>query len=279
MSAPTGDFYMTGARHARAVVLNAAGVPAAAGADGVVNEFYELATLMNFNTENPDFRKIDHYGGDRVRATDVLPPNASGSASMAVGSINPATYAALTGTSVVTIGEATGIGIATSKRGYEPDVAILAIQQAVNSSNIRRWCMDIAPIAKAMFKNGSMNENKTEFSFQLSLGVAKQYPWGIGFDAGVEGYTSAELVKFWFDNFPWFVAWLGDNTVTEFLFHADRQAFSVDKIHGVWVYDIGTGEVTEDATPALAVDGVIPTAKPAAGDIVMSLYELESAPE
>jgi hypothetical protein len=279
MSAPTGDFYMVGARHARALVLNAAGVPAAAAADGVVYEGYELATLMNFNTENPDFRKIEHYGGDRIRATDVLPPNASGSATMAVGSINPATYAALTGTEVITIGEATGIGIATSKRGYEPDVAVLAIQHAVNSSNISRWCMDIAPIAKAMFKNGSMNENKTEFSFALSLGISRAYPWGIAYDAGVEGFTSAELVKFWFDNFPWFVAWLGDNVVTEFLFDTNHQAFSTDKIHGVWVYDAGTGEIAEDATADLAVDGVTPTAKPAVGDIVMCLYELESAPE
>lgn len=279
MSAPTGDFYMAGAKHARAMILNAAGIPAAAAADGVVYEGFEFATLKNFNIENPAFRKIVHYGGDSVRATDILPPNTVGGATMAVGSINPTTYAALTGTSVVTIGEMTGIGLGTSKRGYEPDVAVLAVQHAVNSENISRWCMAIVPIAKAIFKDGSMNENASEFSFDISLGISRMYPWGIAYDAGVEGFTRAEAVKFWYEHFPFFVAWLGDNVITEFLFHADRQAYSTDKIHGVWVYDVGTGETAIDATAAKAVDGVTPTAKPAAGDIVMCVYELEFDPE
>jgi hypothetical protein len=279
MSAPTGDFYMVGARHARALLLNASGVPAATAASGAIYEGFELATLLNFNLDTPDFRKIDHYGGDSVRASDVLPPNASGGANLAVGSINPATYAALTGTSVVTIGESTGIGIATSKRGYEPDICLYAIQQAVNSSNLRKWCMAIVPIAKAMFKDGSMNENKSEFTFQLSMGIARKYPWGISFASGTEGFTRAEAVKFWFDNFPWFVAWKGDGIVTKFLFHTDRQAYSTDKIHAVWVWDVGTGIAALDATAAKATDGVTPTELPADGDIVMCLYEIESAPE
>jgi hypothetical protein len=278
MTAPTGDFYMVGARHARALVLTSAGVPAAAAADAVVYEGYELATLKNFNIESPDFRPISHYGGDRIRATDSLPPNAIGTASMALGSVNPATYAALTSTSVVTIGEATIIGFGTSKRGYESDVCLYAVQQAVNSSGLRRWCMGMAPVARAMFKDASMNENPAEFAVNLNLAIATKYPWGIAFAAGTEGFTSAEGLKLFFDNFPHLVAWKGDNVVTKLLFHADRQAYSTAKTHGVWVWDAGTGVAAKDATPTLATDGVTPTVKPDTGDIAVCLYELASAP-
>lgn len=277
MTAPTGDFFAVGARYARVLVLNSAGIPAAPSTS--VYEGYELATLKNFNVETPDGRKIDHYGGDRIRAVDYLPPNASGSASMALGSVNPATYAALTGTNVVTVGEATGIGMATSKRGYEPDVCLYAVQQAVNSSGLRRWVMDLAPVARAMFKNASMNDNPAEFGVNLLLAVANKYPWGIAFASGTEGFTSAEAVKFFTDNFPMIVAWEGNNVATEFSFAAARQAYSTDKIHGVWVYDASAGTVSEDTGASLATSKVTPTTKPDDGDIVICFYELASAPE
>jgi hypothetical protein len=278
MTAPTGDFFLVGARHARAYVLNSFGVPAATPAGSTAYNGYELATLKNFNVESQDFRKIDHYGGDRIRATDYLPPNASGSANMALGSINPATYAAMSGTSVVTIGETTGIGLSTSKRGYEPDIALISVQQAVNSANLRRWCMAIAPIARMMFKDSSMNENPAEFAVQLALGIASKYPWGVSFASGTEGFTSAETLKFFFDNFPHICAWLGNNTETEFDFAATMQAYSTAKIHGVWIYDSSAGTAAVDATATKTTASITPTATPDTGDIVVCLYELASAP-
>jgi len=278
MAAPTGDFYMVGARHARTYVLNSFGVPAATAASGVVYDGYELATLKNFNVESPDFRKIDHYGGDIVRATDYLPPNASGTANMALGSVNTATYAAMTGTKAATIGEAIGIGFATSARGYEPDVSLTVVQQAVNSAGLRRWCMAIAPVARTMFKDASMNENPAEFAVNLALAVATKYPWGIAFTAGTQGFTSAETVKFFTEHFPHICAWLGDNTVMKFTFAATRQAYATTKIHGVWIYTLATNTAAVDAAAGLAVDGVTPAAKPAAGDIVICFYELATAP-
>jgi hypothetical protein len=279
MAAPTGSFYGVGARYARVLVLNAYGVPAAAAGSGAVYEGYELATLKNFNIETPDARKIDHYGGDRVRATDFLPPNAAGSAKMALGSLDLATYAALSSTKVATIGEASVVGFGTSKRGFESDVCLYAVQQGVNSSGSRRWIMDMAPVARAMFKNASMNENPAEYGVDLSLAVASKYPWGIAFSEATEGFTTAEGIKMFFDNFPVFVAWLGDNTVTKFLFPTGMQAYNATtKIHAVWVMPVSTHISAVDATATKATDGVTPTAKPAAGDIVMCLYEAANAP-
>jgi len=129
-----------------------------------------------------------------------------------------------------------------------------------------------------MFKDASMNENPAEFGVNLALAIATKYPWGIAFTTATQGFTSAETLKFFFDNFPHMCAWLGDNTVTKFLFATTRQAYSVAKVHGVWHYVTATGVCAVDAGATIAVDGVTPTVKPAAGDIVICLYELSSAP-
>jgi hypothetical protein len=279
MAAPTGDFYGVGARYARALVLNSAGIPAASAASGAVYEGFELATLKNFNVETPDARIIDHYGGDRVRAKTILPPNQSGQATMALGSINPATFAALTGTKVATIGEATVIGHGSNKRGYEPDVCLWAAQLQTTSGGLERWKMDIAPVAKAMFKNASMNDNPAEYAVNLALMIAQKFPWGIAFTEATQGYTSAEAVSIYTEHFPMLVAFLGDNVVTEFNFATGHEAYATTKIHGVWVWDAGTGVAAVDASAALATDGVTPTTKPDVGDLVVVLYELANAPE
>jgi hypothetical protein len=278
MAAPTGDFYGVGARYARALVLSSYGIPAATAAAGVVYEGFELATLKNFNVETPDSRRIDHYGGDRIRAVDSLPPNSSGKATMALGSINLATLAALTSTKVATIGEASVAGIGTSQRGLEANVCLYAVQQQVNSSGIQRWRMLMAPVARATFKNAPMNDNTAEYGVDLLLAISKAYPWGIAYTVATEGYVDVESLNIFTDNFPVLVAWKGDGTVTKFLFPTDKQAFSTDKIHGVWLWDTGTKVSAVDATVTKATDGVTPTTKPDAGDIIICLYESLTAP-
>jgi hypothetical protein len=277
MAAPTGNFWGVGARYARVLVLDNNGYPAASGT--TVYEGYELASLKGFTNEWADVRPINHYGGDRVRATDTLPPNQAGTANATVGSVNPAVYAALSSTKVATIGEATVVGFGTSKQGYEADVALFAVQQQVGDSGLRKWKMDLAPVARATFKNASMSENPAEYTVNLALSVVNKYPWGITFVEGTEGYTSAQGLAIFTDNFPWICAWKGDNIVTEFTFASGHEAHSTAKIHGVWVYDASEGTVAADATATLATDGVTPTTKPDTGDIVICFYELATAPE
>jgi hypothetical protein len=277
MAAPSGNFWGVGARYARVLVLDNNGYPAASGT--TVYEGYELASLKGFTNEWADVRPINHYGGDRVRATDTLPPNQAGTANATVGSIDPAVYAALSSTKAATIGEATVIGFGTSKQGYEADVALFAVQQQVNSSGLRRWKMDLAPVARATFKNASLNENPAEYTVNLNLSVTDKYPWGINFAEATEGYTTAQGLAVFTNNFPWIVAFKGDNIETEFDFASGHEAYSTDEIHGVWIYDASAGTVAEDTTATLATNKVTPTAKPDSGDLVIVFYNLATAPE
>lgn len=282
MAAPTGDFYGVGARYARALVLDSLGIPAATAASGAVYEGYELATLKNFNVEYPDIRTISHYGGDKIRAIDSLPPNQMGSAKAALGSINPATYAALTTTKVITIGEATGMIWGSSKLGYEDDICLWVVQQEESSGGLRRWRLDIIPVARATIKNAAMNENPAEYPVDLTPAIATAYPWHIAFTESIEGCTSGQVATFHTNNFPFICAWKGDNVVTKFSFGTGHNAAVLGEsfdVHGVWVIDAATHVSAKDATPTLAADGVTPTTKPDTGDIVVAFYGLATAPE
>ena len=267
MTAPAGKGYGVGARMARAYVLDSNGWPLATSPT-VPYEGGQIYALKNFNLASPDARRISHFGDDRVLANDFLPPTEGGSGTMASARMDFAELAAMTGTKVATIGEGKVVGYGTSQRGYEPDLAVLAVQQWLDAdTRVRRWRGLLAPMARAMIKPASMNENSSEYTLNMLLNVASKYPWGVAFAIGTEGYTDAEILELEGVYFPHIVSWKADNIVTKFLFDAARPAQAVGKIHLVTINGVA------DATVTKAVDGVTPTAKPASLDIVTCWYE------
>lgn len=123
------------------------------------------------------------------------------------------------------------------------------------------------PRALLFARHSGYNENAAEYAFSIVPQLVTKHLWGTALAALTEGATQAQVIRFVTQYKPYIVAWKGDNTVTKFLFATARPAVATTKIHGVWC----NGAV--DATANLAVDGVTPTVKPAAGEMVVCFYE------
>lgn len=274
MAAPLGKSFPVGMKHVRVYALTSSGVPAATGADGAVYEGLQIEGAQAFNLDIPDSRRITHTGDDRVLAQDILPRQEPTSGTLTTA-LNPhSVYAVMSSTKQATIGEASVIGYATDLQGSEPTLGMLCYQQAKEyGTGLRTWRAYIMPSVQAIIRPNSMTADKQEFTYDLIPSSVNHHLWGLGFATGVEGFTEAEILESQTFNIPHVVSWLGDNVVTEFLFHASRQAVSTAKIHAIM--SVATdGTVTDiTSTATKATDGVTPASKPGVGEIITCFYE------
>jgi hypothetical protein len=275
MTAVSGHQYSVGFRQARAYALNANGlIYQAVHDEAAPYEGIQIPSVKALELTIPDIRRIVHIGDDSIRAEDTLPRIEPTTGSLRVGRNDHDLYALITGTKARTVGEASTIGYATDQQGSEIDLAILGFQQSLDAAaKTRRYRAYMFPIIRAIPVPGTMDENPAEFTFNLTPQISSKAIWGQAFTVALDGFTEAEFQEGMYTDFPHIVAWQGDNTATKFSFHADRQAASTAKIHGVWVGASGATSLTVDATVTKATDGVTPTTKPASGDIVVCMYE------
>lgn len=271
MSAPSGKLLPVGLRHVQVFELNADGLPNATATTPY--EGLEIVGPKAFNLNIPDARVISHEGGDGVLDVDGLPPKEAPTATLQAARNDHDVYALLSATKARTLGEARLIGVGTSKQGYEPEVGLLLYQQAHSETGGRVWHSFILPKARVIVKPGGMVESPADNAFQVLPSKVSKNLWGAAFTLADDGFTRTFYQDMETQYQPWIVAWKGDNIATEFLFHLERPAVATTKIHGVWV----NGAL--DATVTKAVDKITPTAKPAAGAIIVALIEIANPME
>lgn len=254
------------------------GLVPAQGADGYGGVQIELAKALTFNV--PDAQIISHLGDDVVAQVDQLPPTEGLSAEFRTGMTNLAVDADLSRTNTVQIGEMTFGGFLTDQQGKHPTVWALAYRQSVDmnltspTAGDRRW---FAVIIKCIIqpKAGSMEEQSAdENSYMVTPRVFNSYPWGVLFEKSTENFLTTQLLRFGSQHRPNIHYWEGDGVVTDFLFPTDLQAISVDRIT-TWHYVLSTGVVTDvTSTETMTTAGPNFTVAPAAGDFVISKYEI-----
>jgi len=272
MAVTTGKQYAVGFRSARVYALDSRGLIDAV--DHLPYEGIQVPSVKALEMTIPDVRRIVHVGDDRINAQDTLPRIEASSGVMRVGRNDYDLYAMITGTKVRTVGEMAKIGYATDKQGAEADIGMLAFQQSLDSAaRTRRYHAYAFAILKAILAPGSMDENPAEYSYSLVPNTSTKSLWGEQYTELADGYIESEFDDWMTVSYPHIVAWVQDGVVAKFLFHADRPATSVDKIHGVWIATTAQNYTTEDATATLALDGVTPTALPAAGTLIVCAYE------
>ena len=271
MTAPSGKLLPTGLRYVQVFELDSAGLPAASST--TVYEGISISGPKAFSLNVPDARVITHDGGDGVLDVDSLPPLEPVTGELRVAADDFDLYAILTGTKVVTLGETKIVGGGTSKQGFEPEVGLLMCQQAKDLNGNRNWRSIEMPKSLLHAKDSGMVAEAAEQVFQVMPSRVSKHLWGASFALATDGFSKAFYRRIVTQYFPWLVAWKGDNIVTEFLFHTDRPAVATSKINGVWINGV------IDATAVLAVDGVTPTTKPGAGDIVVAYYEIANPEE
>lgn len=268
MTVTSGDMYSVGARRAVIFALTAAGLPAATAASGVVYEGIEVLGIKNFEYTIPPVRKIVHSGNDRVLANDFLPSLEGAGAVLTVAGRSLALDAMIANIKVVTLGESKFIAQGTDQQGSEPDVAIAVYQQAKDSTlRSRRYRMQVLPKCVISAQAPGQSENVAESKYEVAISPTTKHLWGLAFSIATDGCLEADAIEGMYEGRPNIVAWLGDNVITKFLFPVAKQATATGKIHAVYKDGI------LDSGCALAVDGITPTVKPTAGQIVVAIYE------
>lgn len=275
MSAPANAVFPVGMKHVRVYALNAYGLPSATAASGVVYEGLQIIGAKAFELNIPDARRISHVGDDRVLAQDILPRQEPSSGTLRTATNPHSVYSMMSSTLAATIGEASVIGYATDEQGDEPALGLLMYQQAKEQgTGSRVWRAYMMPSVQALINPASMSGEAPEFTYSLLPTAVDHHLWGKDFAANTEGFLEAEIVETLTYNVPHVVAWLGDNVVTEFLFHTSRPAVSTAKIHAIMSMNPSTGVVTDiTATATKATDGITPVSKPAAGELIICFYE------
>jgi hypothetical protein len=221
-----------GMRYAVLFALNASGSPAATNTTAY--EGLQIVGARAFDLTIPDSRKITHVGDDRPLAVDYLPPTEGVSAELRVARNDYDVYAALTGTTVITVGESKAIGISTSKQGFEPQVGLMLFQQALDDDGTRHWRSFILPKATVYPHPNGMNDNPSEHRFLVSPAVVEKHLWEKAFAAATEGYTDAQLLEFMTRYKPKIVAFVTATATTSLSLPASYPAADTAKV-AIWV--------------------------------------------
>jgi hypothetical protein len=261
--------FPVGLRHVRFYALNANSYPNATST--TVYEGTQIVGGQSFAVTNPNYQEISHRGDDRILAVDFLPPTEKATAELRVAREDLANLASFTGVTARDLGEARVLPFATNKQGSEPDVGLLAFQQQVDSAGARTWRSFQMPIVRIAPQPKGMDENPSEHLYQISAQVVNKYLWGEALSNANDGALEMQYAIQHTVSKPHVVAWLGDNIAVDFLFHADRQAVSTAKIHGVWVdgvKKVGGGTDYTEGTDDITF-GVAPTS----GALITCFYE------
>jgi hypothetical protein len=271
MSAVEGKHLPVGFRSAVVFELSASGRPKATGATAYEGLRWEGPKAFSISVPKP--RQESHYGGDRVLANDSLPPTEGASATLNVSDHRMEIDALVSGTKVITVGEAKEVGWGTSEQGYEPQVGLLLYQQSLDlTTGARRYHAYVIPRAICNAESPSLSDKPEDKVYSVTPQVVKQRLWGITLVKATDGYTSAQYFEYETTFPPNVVSFLGDAANLIFSFPAAYQCANVAK-----------AIVTVDGVVAPAGDITITTDKvtfgagkaPAAAAEVVVFYEAD----
>lgn len=267
----SGKFLGVGARYAAVYGLNASGTPAAIS----TTAYYGLVISgpQSLETNFPDARQIVHTGRDNVLGIDALPPIENPTVTLRAARLDFNVYALLTGTNVLNEGEASFVGVATDRRGSEPQLGMLIYQQGLDENGDRCWQSYIMPKAKVYPKFNGMNANASENVYQIVPMVVKKHIWGMQFALATEGYRKAQVLRVMTRYKPTLCSFLADGTAVDFSFDADIPALDTTKYT---VYENGVKK-TSGITKSLTK--VTYAAAPALSTRIDVFYEADIDPD
>jgi hypothetical protein len=267
MSATSGKQLPIGLRYAVVYALDANGRPAAVNT--TVYEGLEIKGPKAFTLTLPDPRQISHMGNDRVLAVDILPPTEPTRGELRASVNDFAVHALLTGTSVITLGEATEIAHNTDKQGSEPQVGLLLYQMSLSvGDGLRHYRCFVIPLAVCIPKPQGMSENPEDVTYIVNPTLSNERLWGAQLVLATDGITEASIFEYMCEGKPKLVAFKADGTEDEFLFPTGAPAKSTAKIS---VFKNG---VLMSAGITKATTKVTFTSAPTLNDNITVFYEV-----
>ena len=206
MSITTGKSFGLGAARAFLMELNASGSPKGVSTTPYIGT--EVVGIQDLTLTIPDAQKKTHLGNNQPLQVDFLPPTEAISASIKVSEMDQALYAIVTGTKKASYADATVIGLGTNMQGFEPQVAMMVMQQALDETGTRNWITAIFPKCVIYPHQGNMDANPSVHSYNIAPAFVSRHLWGIAYTAATEGYTRSQ-VSMWQTRYPLCVcSWL-----------------------------------------------------------------------
>jgi hypothetical protein len=219
MTAPNEPTMNFGLRFARVYELNASGTPAADNTTAY--EGLQIKGSTAFDLTVPEPRKITGNGEDGVTQVAYLPPLEGTSGTLNQEATDPNVAAFLDSTKVRTLGDATLMGGATNKQGFEPQVALILSQAARGlDTGSQYWHSYILPSAQVVKMPGGMAGDKSVTRYAIAPNVCSNHLWGEAFTEADDGYTESQFTELWTNSRPVVTSFLADGTEDEFVFPA-----------------------------------------------------------
>ncbi len=227
----------------------------------------------------PEARHIVHFAEDRVFQLDNLPPTEPITGELRTANANQVLDALFGGIKVHTVGEATTTLIGSDQQGYEPQVAILGYQVALDDDEgattlgLRRYRGILSSRSLLIRREGGMTDQPFETMFTWRPSFINAYPWGIPFTVTDDGAQQSQLIHAMTEGKPWIAVWKQTGVGGAFSFATDRPASAVNKIHVVTIN--GVLSPPADYTPGTTTTalGFDAGKEPAANATVVAFYE------
>jgi hypothetical protein len=193
-----------------------------------------------WNLTIPKQRRIFHIDADRVGAADFLPPTEAASAVINTSADNMVLDEILTGNKQVTIGQADTIADLTSNQGYEPLIALLLWQQALDSvTRLRTWRSFLIPRAKAIPMLSGFADKEVDSTYDVLMTPSSTNIFGVSLSTAIDGATDAQLFRAMTKGRPGIGAWIGDGYTLDFNYEQQGAPVNTIDVGSVAVYKNG----------------------------------------
>ncbi len=231
------------------------------GSDGFISAPQHGRSMIGtqvFTLDIPEPERIVHYGSDRVLGNQTFPARQAPTARIQVGVEDQELLAWIMGVNVDTVGETDILPLLTDRQGMERNICAILWQAALTLNGQAGFHTYIIPSCKPVIRSPGMGENPEPVQFDLSMSLAKRYPWGMPVSSS--GAQDAMIFSLYSARPPRLLAFLGDGSEDEFIFPsgvvASSTNYSVYKRTGSTVSEVTTGitknttKVTFDTAPA-----------------------------
>jgi hypothetical protein len=227
--------------------------------------------VLTLNDPTP--RVLPHVGDDGVMSLQVLPATEPVTGELTVDKTNDIVDLVVSAVKSVTVGEMNIMGQATNKRGFEPQVGVLAYSAGQdtdpNSSTFgnQEWDFRILPKALVFTRDTGYRAEVNERMYTVAPQYSTSHIWGTQFTVAADGFKRAQIIRGNSEYRPVMCGFLGDAATLAFPFSVDLPAYSTAKIV-VWKNGVllSTG-VTK------SLYGLVFAVAPLATDIITVLYE------
>lgn len=273
MAAPSLKIYSVGMNAARYYALTAAGYPAATNATVYSGVSIGGPTVLALETTDSEI--VTHPGNNAIQQYDVLPSNGVTGGTLTVSREDAATIAAFSNTKVHVISDFNMIGWQTSQQGNEQNFALMAYDQAKDTTGARVWRTHILSRTMVIPKPKGMARERGDIVYTLQPQVCSRPFFGAAFTSNDNGYLTAQFNTLTSAHRLTVASWVTTAAETDYVFDTDFPKWITGNVE-IAVYKNGvlmTYGATADATHYTA-DTLKVTFGAALtnGDIVTALY-------